>query len=89
MTARKADIAALPFWPRLLSAEQAAQYCGVSRTHFTAHCPVASTRIGDRKLYDIKALDEWVDKLSGKRKITMDDVLKGLDDHSGEGRKAG
>lgn len=89
MTAQKFRLDALPFWPRLLSAEQAAQYCGVSRAHFTAHCPVRVTRIGDRKLYDIKALDEWVDKLAGKRKITMDDVLKGLDDSPGEGRKAG
>lgn len=89
MTARKADLGVLPFWPRLLSREQAAAYCGVSRGHFTAHCPVSVTLMGDRKLYDIKALDEWVDKLNGKRKITMDDVLKGLDDSPGEGRKAG
>jgi predicted DNA-binding transcriptional regulator AlpA len=34
MTARLADLVGLPGWPALLSAEQAAAYCGVSRESF-------------------------------------------------------
>ena len=36
MTARKADLAELPHWPRYLSREQAASYVGVSPNVFDA-----------------------------------------------------
>lgn len=64
MTARKPEIERLPFWPRLLSREQAASYCGVSPNFFDAHVAIPATMIGTRKLYDRHALDRWIDALS-------------------------
>jgi predicted DNA-binding transcriptional regulator AlpA len=72
MTARKADIADLPSWPRLLSREQAAAYCGLSANSFMAEVeagtfpgPVAlsTTR---RRLWDRLGLDRALDsRLTG------------------------
>lgn len=58
--------AALPNWPRLLSAGQAARYVGVSKTTFlegvgrTWPKPIAHRR---RRLWDIRDLDAAVDAL--------------------------
>lgn len=51
----------LPYWPRLLPREMAAAYCGVSVNHFLAHVPVAHREIGSKKLWDRRAIDEWLD----------------------------
>lgn len=54
--------------PRLLSAAQAAAYCGVSVTTFEAWAPVPPLRPSPaprRKLWDIRALDAWLDRESG------------------------
>jgi hypothetical protein len=56
--------ASLP--PRLLTREQAAEYCGVSPNHFDQHCDVQPIRFGRRALFDRMALDEWIDKLQGR-----------------------
>ncbi len=60
----------LPHWPRLLSADLAAGYVGIGETNFLAGVeagrwpkPIA---YGRRHLWDRLALDEAVDRLSGK-----------------------
>ena len=52
--------------PRLLTAEQAAAYCGVGRENFEARVGIAPLRVfGHRILYDRIALDRWLDRESG------------------------
>ena len=50
--------------PRMLGFPDAAGYCGVSVPTFKAHCPVQPVRLGTRILFDIRALDRWLDALS-------------------------
>jgi hypothetical protein len=51
--------------PRLLSREAAAEYCGVSVGLFEQNVGVTPIRgFGSRKLWDVKALDRWLDRLS-------------------------
>lgn len=57
----------LPLEPRLLDKDLAAAYCGVSVPLFETSCPVQATRIRGRVLYDRKAIDAWLDSLSGLR----------------------
>jgi hypothetical protein len=52
--------------PRLLTTEQAAEYCNVSSNTFEEHVGVNPVRLGKRKLWDRKALDEWLDSLQGR-----------------------
>lgn len=53
--------------PRLLSRDAAATYCGVRaetfETHIRPHVP--PVEIGTRRLWDIKALNRWLDERSG------------------------
>jgi hypothetical protein len=53
--------------PRLLHRGQAAAYCGVSAGHFDDHIATAvpPISIGRRKLWDVRALDRYLDRLSG------------------------
>lgn len=53
--------------PRLLSRNAAAAYCGVTAETFETHVRVhvAPIEIGARRLWDIKALDRWLDERSG------------------------
>jgi hypothetical protein len=53
--------------PRLLSREAAATYCGISPNHFDEHLAeaVPPVFIGRRRLWDVKALDRWLDAQSG------------------------
>ena len=50
--------------PRLVSREAAAAYCGISENTFgglVEPCvPVVS--IGTRRLFDVRQLDEWIDR---------------------------
>jgi hypothetical protein len=68
MTARRPDPSALPGWPRLLSLDLAAAYCGLSPNAFAADIgtlwpgPIEGTR---RKLWDRLALDQAIDSLPG------------------------
>ncbi len=57
------DHRAPPIIPRLLSRVHAAAYCGVSRNHFdqTIGKEVSVIYVGRRALWDIKALDRWID----------------------------
>jgi predicted DNA-binding transcriptional regulator AlpA len=52
---------------RLLTIDEAAEYCGIGRESFLYNCPVRPKRIrpGQRGLrYDIRELDAWIDTLS-------------------------
>jgi hypothetical protein len=53
--------------PRLLGEDAAAAYCGVSAAHFREHLApvVRPIHIGRRKLWDVRALDRWLDLKSG------------------------
>ena len=68
-------MAALPhnLPPRLLTREQAAEYCGVSVDAFIARCPVEAQQWGRRKLYDRKLLDLTLDQWSGIRASSSGD----------------
>lgn len=70
MTTRR-DITDLPFWPRLLSHEEAARYVGVSAQVFDQECraglwPPALRRgnSGGRLTWDRLALDRAADRAS-------------------------
>lgn len=56
----------LPDWPRLMSAELAAAYVGISETTFRELAPVTAKAIGRRRLFDRKDLDRWADALDGQ-----------------------
>jgi hypothetical protein len=55
----------LPDWPRLMAAPMAAAYVGMSETKLREIGPKPVSADIKRTLYDRKALDRWVDRLSG------------------------
>ena len=63
------DDGALPrgMTPRLLSREAAAAYCGIAPETFDVHVRphVSPIEMGTRRLWDVKALDHWLDQQSG------------------------
>jgi hypothetical protein len=63
--------------PRLLARDAAAAYCGVTGETFDGHVRphVPPIEMGARRLWDVKALDLWLDVQSG-----VGDVLRPLDD---------
>ena len=66
---RKIDIKDLPAWPRRMAAPIAAAYCGVSEGTLDqmvkrAEIP-APVRIGKRKLWDKRAIDNVFDRQAG------------------------
>jgi len=65
MTDRRALPAGMT--PRLLSREAAAAYCGVTPETFEVHIRphVRPIEIGARRLWDIRALNRWLDERSG------------------------
>ncbi len=66
MTAKKADLADLPQWPRLLSREQAAAYVGLSPNAFDAHfADLPTIRFGRAVRFDRLEVDKRVDRLAG------------------------
>ena len=72
----------LPHWPRLLGAELAARYVGVSRSSFLAQVGriwPSPKRIGRRVLFDRIELDKTVDGLAGEGSRSDDPFLKALD----------
>jgi hypothetical protein len=82
------DIATAPrlpagLTPRLLSRVQAAAYCGISPSHFDATIArdVPAIDVGRRHLWDIRALDRWVDAhgAPGRRPPTIAELLNGPD----------
>lgn len=55
----------LPDWPRLMGAELAAKYIGLSVTSLDRYGPAAKA-VGRRRLYDRHDLDRWADALGGQ-----------------------
>ena len=86
MTGPKPALADLPHWPRLLSADQAAAYVGVSVNTFTSRIgdpwPEA-IRIGGRALYDRRAIDRAVDALSKPARQSPAEKLRRERDNAG------
>lgn len=66
-TSHPSSCRGLPSWPRLLSAEWASAYLGISKSNFQIrvrqHLLPAPRKIGARVLWDIKRLDEYADAL--------------------------
>ena len=56
---------ALGHKPRMICREAAAAYCGVSPAHFDEHVKVDPVMLGRRKVWDLRALDCWLDARSG------------------------
>jgi hypothetical protein len=67
--------------PRLLCREAAAAYCGISPAHFDEHVSpsVPPLVMGRRNLFDIRALDRWLDQRSG-----LGDALRPVEEWLGE-----
>lgn len=53
--------------PRLLCIDAAAAYCGVTAETFEKHIRphIDPIEIGARRLWDVRALDRWLDERSG------------------------
>jgi hypothetical protein len=68
--------------PRLLSRDEAATYCGVVAETFEQHVRphVPPIGLGARRLWDIRALDRWLDRQSGlvDAPPSLEDCLAGL-----------
>lgn len=75
MTATRLDPKSLPDWPRLMGRKLAAAYCGISEEHFEATVPVTPRRLGTRKLWDRKSLDEWADRLDNAGPVDLVGML--------------
>ena len=53
---------------RMLTALEAANYCGFKSVNgFVSHIPVAPVKFGSSVRYDVRDLDEFLDKLSENR----------------------
>jgi hypothetical protein len=78
MAAKLDDLGKLPHWPRPLSAEQAAAYCGLSDEAFRQHITVAPLKFGRRVLYDRAKIDTWVDGLAGNGGLDVDALIERL-----------
>lgn len=47
---------------RMLSAPEAASYCGLPAKHFNTVCPVPPVSLGGKfRLWDKRDLDQWID----------------------------
>lgn len=55
----------MPHAPRLLGAEQACAYLGLKSRDGLNSVPVRPVRIGTRVLWDVRAIDAWLDQLAG------------------------
>ena len=68
---------------RLLTRQGAADYCSISIPTFEALCPIPPICLGDNKRlarWDKKALDIWIDQLSGfasPDQITDEEFMRG------------
>ena len=68
--------------PRLISRGAAAVYCGVTEETFETHVRphVVPVELGARRLWDVRALDRWLDERSGLTEVVrpIGDWLAGL-----------
>lgn len=68
---------------RMLTKIEAANYCGFkSSAGFDRWCPVAAVRIGNKVLYDLRAIDLWLDAL-GTSEASTD--KRGFAERAGNG----
>lgn len=69
---------------RLLTTDEAAEYCGVSAGTFRAHVRVHPRKIGAAVRYDRVELDRWIDQNEVAspidKPLTDEDWLKKLDE---------
>lgn len=72
MTTKSRPLGDLPFWPRCLSADEAARYVGVSRNVFDAEVDkgiwprgIPRGSLGAKMVWDRHALDRVLDEMSG------------------------
>jgi hypothetical protein len=64
---------------RMLSAGEAASYCGLPLKRFPTECNVTPVAMpGGRKLYDIRELDTWLDALKGGAGENDNEILDRL-----------
>jgi hypothetical protein len=49
---------------RWLDAEEAARYCGVSRSHFNRHIRLSARDCHGKKVYDRRELDSYMERLA-------------------------
>jgi hypothetical protein len=76
-------------FPRLLSREQAAAYCGVSVPTFASVCPIKAVALGHGKRlerFDRISLDQWIDSL-GSKESSREDWLNKLDQGDDRGSR--
>lgn len=64
--------------PRGMGIQDAAFYCGVSIPTFRRHGP-RPIKIGRRCIYDLAALDRWLDRLGGHAPSENDDEARALE----------
>ncbi len=77
MTAANLNIIAIT--RRMLTASEAAQYCGLPIKKFPMVCTVTPVELtGGVKRYDRVALDRWLDNLSCNSNVDDDDILARL-----------
>ena len=61
---------------RMLSAREAADYCGLPLKKFPMACKVAPVQLpGVDVRYDIRDLDQWIDGLKGDTPNDDDDII--------------
>ncbi len=73
---------ALPNWPRLMNSELAGKYVGWSKSGFLSR--VGKTwpepiREGGKVLWDIRELDEAVDRLRGSGESLADPIMEDIE----------
>lgn len=82
MVAKREDISDLPFWPRLLSTEQAMAYLGTSKTKFSeTYKPVLNAITNGRSVrYDIRDIDKMIDNLKNNDLKSGNENKKAVDE---------
>ncbi|MDX3975802.1 hypothetical protein [Shinella sp.] len=64
---------------RMLSAKEAAEYCGLSAKGFELRCGVSPVQMpAGTRLYDMRDLDNWIDGLKAGGGDSDDDILRKL-----------
>jgi hypothetical protein len=64
---------------RMLSAREAAEYCGLAAKAFSTECSIAPVQMPQgRKLYDMRDLDAWLDGLKSEEPNGDDAILRKL-----------
>jgi hypothetical protein len=67
---------------RLLSLEEAANYCGVSIGLFKERFTITPIAVGRRRLYDRHDLDRFIDSLKGAAPASASDWLDRFDERA-------